>query len=81
MFEEDRELHDRAEHVVEAADWIVWQLGGQLVRSASTAGYKGLWQDGRYPSEEFLEALAPGFGSWVGKVDRPVAQLGTAPGP
>ena len=76
VFEEERELHDRASLLVEGADWIVWQLGGELVRSTSTAGYKGLWQEGRYPSLEFLEALAPGFGDWVGKVDQPVRPLG-----
>ena len=80
LFEEDRELHDLSDLVVEAADWIVWQLGGALVRSASTAGYKGLWQDGGYPSAEFLEALAPGFVSWVGKVDQPVRPLGSRAG-
>ena len=76
LLEEDRELYDEAALMVEAADWIVWQLGGELVRSASTAGYKGLWQDGRYPSPEFLDALAPGFSSWLGKVGQPVRPLG-----
>ncbi|HET6562287.1 MAG TPA: ribulokinase [Marmoricola sp.] len=80
VFEEDRELHDRAELIVEAADWIVWQLGGELVRSVSTAGYKGLWQNGRYPSPELLEALAPGFGTWAGKVDQPPRPLGSRAG-
>ncbi len=41
LFEEDRELYDRMEHWVEAADWIVWQLCGTYVRNACTAGYKG----------------------------------------
>jgi L-ribulokinase len=79
-FEEDRDLYDAADVAVEAADWVVWLLGGELVRSVSTAGYKGAWQDGRYPSAEFLEALAPGFASWVAKVDRPVRPLGSAAG-
>jgi L-ribulokinase len=80
VFEEDPEVHERASVVVEGADWIVWQLGGELVRSASTAGYKGLWQDGCYPSHGFLEALAPGFSSWVAKVDQPVRPLGSRAG-
>jgi L-ribulokinase len=80
VFEEDRDLHDRADLVVEAADWIVWQLGGELVRSVSTAGYKGLRQDGRYPSPDFLDALAPGFAGWVSRVDQPVRPLGARAG-
>jgi L-ribulokinase len=80
VFEEDRELYDAADVAVEAADWVVWLLGGELVRSVSTAGYKGAWQDGRYPSADFLDALAPGFASWVAKVDRPVRPLGSAAG-
>ena len=41
LFEEDREVYDRMERWVEAADWIVWQLSGSYVRNACTAGYKG----------------------------------------
>jgi L-ribulokinase len=50
---------------VEAADWIVWQLCGTYVRNACTAGYKGILQDGQYPSEDFLTALNPQFGDFV----------------
>ncbi len=35
---------------VEAADWIVWQLTGRYTRNACSAGYKGILQDGCYPS-------------------------------
>ena len=49
LFEEDRELYDRMERWVEAADWIVWQLCGTYVRNACTAGYKGILQDGGVP--------------------------------
>jgi L-ribulokinase len=65
LFEEDREVYDRAERWVEAADWIVWQLCGQETRNECTAGYKAVRQDGRYPTEEYLEALSPGFGGFV----------------
>lgn len=77
VFEEDRDVYDRMEHWVEAADWIVWQLTGTYVRNACTAGYKAVRQDGRYPDEEYLSALASGFGSFVrDKVERTIAQLG-----
>ena len=64
-------------HFVEAADWIVWQLCGELTRNACTAGYKGIYQDGTYPSRDFLAALNPGFADFVAdKIDRPMARLG-----
>jgi len=74
LFEEDRELYDRMAHWVEAADWIIWQLCGELVRSETLAGYKGIRQDGAYPSPEFLAALAPGFESLV--ADKLTGRLG-----
>ena len=61
LLEEDPELYDRMDHWVEAADWIVWQLTGAYVRNACTAGYKGILQDGEYPSRDFLAALNPGL--------------------
>ncbi|TDW77818.1 ribulokinase [Kribbella pratensis] len=81
LFEEDRPLYDRMERWVEAADWIVWQLCGRYVRNACTAGYKGILQDGHYPSAEFLDGLAPGFGTFVAdKLEHPIGQLGSAAG-
>lgn len=81
LFEEDREVYDRMEHWVEAADWIVWQLCGTYVRNACTAGYKGIRQDGHYPSSDFLEELAEGFGSFVAdKLEHPIGELGDRAG-
>ena len=37
-------------------------MTGNLVYSAGDSGYKRNFQDGAYPSEEFLELLSPGFG-------------------
>ncbi|MFE3175429.1 ribulokinase [Amycolatopsis sp. NPDC059090] len=81
MFEEAPEVYRAMRHWVEAADWIVWQLTGTYVRNACTAGYKGIYQDGRYPDREFLESLAPGFESFVDdKLDHPIGQLGSLAG-
>lgn len=81
LFEEDRDLYDRMEHWVEVADWIVWQLSGHYVRNACTAGYKGIYQDGQYPSADFLSALAPGFEGFVtDKLDHPIGALGSRAG-
>ncbi|MFE5501878.1 ribulokinase [Amycolatopsis japonica] len=81
VFEEAPEVYARMRHWVELADWIVWQLTGTYVRNACTAGYKGILQDGRYPSTEFLEELAPGFGSFVDdKLVHPLGALGAKAG-
>ena len=81
LFEEDRELYDRMEHWVEAADWIVWQLCGRYVRCASLAGYKGILQDGAHPSADFLGALASGFEDFVvDKVEHPLGGHGECAG-
>src|SRR3954451_1921640 len=65
LFEEAPEVYAAMRHWVEAADWIVWQLTGTYVRNACTAGYKGIHQDGAYPSAEFCAALNPGFARFV----------------
>ena len=57
VLEEDPEVYERMERFVEAADWIVWQLCGRETRNTCTAGYKGIYQDGGYPSEDYLRAL------------------------
>ncbi|WP_430379227.1 ribulokinase [Streptomyces sp. B1-3] len=81
VLEEDPEIYDRTERWAEAADWIVWQLCGTYVRNACTAGYKGQFQDGAYPSADYLAALNPGFASFVtDKLEHPIGQLGEVAG-
>jgi L-ribulokinase len=81
LLEEDPEVYAATERWVEAADWIVWQLTGDYVRNACTAGYKGIRQDGRYPSRDFLAELNPDFADFVSaKLDQPIGQLGDAAG-
>lgn len=81
LVEEDPEIFERMDHWVEAADWIVWQLCGEYVRNACTAGYKGILQDGEYPSEDFEAALNPAFkGFAASKLKHPIGQLGSRAG-
>jgi L-ribulokinase len=77
LLEEDPEVYAAMVHWVEAADWIIWQLTGRYVRNACTAGYKGIYQDGSYPSPDFLAALNPAFADFAGtKLDHDIGQLG-----
>ena len=65
---------------IEGADWIVWQLCGRETRNACTAGYKGIFQDGHYPSAEYLAALDERFADFVAdKLDAPLAASARAP--
>ncbi|MFC3495215.1 ribulokinase [Glycomyces rhizosphaerae] len=80
LLEEDREIYDRAERWIEAADWIVWQLCGEETRNSCTAGYKGIVQDGERPSREYLAALNPDFVDFNAKMEHPLLPLGDKAG-
>ncbi|GAB1824624.1 ribulokinase [Herbidospora sp. RD11066] len=76
LLEEDPELYALADKWIEAADWIIWELSGVETRNVCTAGYKGIYQDGAYPSEEFLAALNPEFAGFTAKLGSELAPLG-----
>jgi L-ribulokinase len=81
LLEEDPEIYQRASRWIEAADWIIWQLAGVETRNACTAGYKGIWQDGRYPSPGFLARLHPQFASFAeDKLGHDIMPLGARAG-
>ncbi|HEY0938035.1 MAG TPA: ribulokinase [Trebonia sp.] len=65
VLEEDPETYQRTQRWIEAADWIIWQLCGRETRNACTAGYKGIYQDGQYPSADYLRALHPEFADFA----------------
>jgi len=54
------EIYDAADRLIEAADWVVWQLTGTETRNSCTAGYKAIWskRDG-FPSKNYFAALHP----------------------
>jgi len=62
ILDEAPELYARAARLIEACDWIVWQLTGVECRSACAAGYKAMWskRDG-FPSPAYFAALDPRF--------------------
>ncbi len=81
VLEEDPEVYRATARWIEAADWIVWQLTGTETRNACAAGYKGIFQDGGYPTREFLAALNPGFADFAEtRLAHPLSQLGSAAG-
>ena len=81
LLAEDPGIYARADRWIEAADWIIWQLTGTETRNACTAGYKGIYQDGHYPSQEFLGALDPRFATFAAdKLEHPIMPLGARAG-
>lgn len=82
ILKEAPKVYEAADFIVEAADWVVWQLTGQQKRSACTAGYKAIWSKREgYPSEEFFEALDPRLKEVaVRKLDAPILPVGSKAG-
>ncbi|HEX2864716.1 MAG TPA: ribulokinase [Deinococcales bacterium] len=79
--EEAPEVYAAADRLIEAADWVVWQLCGQETRNACTLGYKAVYQDGVFPDRDYLSALNPDFAGVIDdKIRGPVRQLGELAG-
>ncbi|HEX5245936.1 MAG TPA: ribulokinase [Gaiellaceae bacterium] len=82
ILDEAPEIYERADRLIEAADWVVWQLTGIETRNSCTAGYKALWSksDG-FPADEYFAALDPRFAHVVDeKMSRRLAPLGARAG-
>ena len=82
VLQEAPDVYERCERWIEAADWIVWQLTGTESRNACTAGYKGIYQDGAYPSARLPRgARTPASPtSPTTRLDTPRRPGGPAPG-
>ena len=81
ILEEAPAVYRRAERLIEAADWIVWQLTGVETRNACTAGYKAMHQDGDFPRREYFAALHPELADVVDeKMSRTLHPLGSSAG-
>jgi len=82
ILDEAPAVYARADRLIEAADWVVWQLTGVETRNSCTAGYKALWskRDG-FPEKSYFAALHPGFADVVDeKMSRDVSTPGDRAG-
>jgi L-ribulokinase len=81
ILQEAPDVYRAADRLLEAADWVVWQLTGVETRNACTAGYKAMVQDGSYPQRDYFAALHPEFADIVdSKMGREFAPLGARAG-
>ncbi len=81
ILEEAPEVYQAADRLIEAADWVIWQLCGVETRNACTAGYKALVQDEGYPARDYFAALNEGLADVVDmKMSRDLAQPGERAG-
>jgi L-ribulokinase len=78
ILDEAPEIYAAADRLIEAADWVIWQLTGVETRNSCTAGYKAIWhkRDG-FPGDEYFAALDPRLEHVVDeKLSRTMAPLG-----
>lgn len=66
ILNEAPEVYHAAGRLIEAADWVVWQLTGTETRNSCTAGYKAIWSKREgFPSADYFAALHPQLASVV----------------
>ncbi|KYG96697.1 ribulokinase [Paenibacillus jamilae] len=57
---ESPDIYNQTDRFVEATDWVISQLSGELKRNQCTAGYKSIYHHREgYPDREFFKALDP----------------------
>jgi L-ribulokinase len=78
IIEEAPEIYAAADRLLEATDWVVWQLTGVETRNSCTAGYKAMWSKKEgYPSKKYFEALNPKLSNVVAeKLSSEVSPIG-----
>jgi L-ribulokinase len=82
ILEEAPEIYTAADRLIEAADWVVWQLTGVEKRNSCTAGYKAMWskRDG-FPKNDFFRSLDPRLEKVIDeKMTRTICPLGEKAG-
>jgi L-ribulokinase len=82
ILNEAPEVYLTADRMLEAADWVVWQLTGVETRNSCTAGYKAMWSKTEgFPPEAFFKALDPRLENIVDeKMKRNILPLGARAG-
>lgn len=82
IYDESSSIYHAADRIIEAADWIVWQLTGIETRNLCAAGYKALWSKSEgFPLETFFSAMDTSLTNVVDeKMSREIMPLGEQAG-
>jgi L-ribulokinase len=60
ILDEAPRIYQAADRLIEAADWVIWQLTGVETRNSCTAGYKAMWSKREgFPDDSYYAALDP----------------------
>jgi L-ribulokinase len=78
IFDESSTVYNAADRIIEASDWMVWQLTGVETRNLCAAGYKALWSKSEgFPLETFFSAMDPDLADVIDqKMKREITPLG-----
>jgi L-ribulokinase len=82
ILDEAPEVYQAADRMLEASDWVVWQLTGVETRNSCTAGYKAIWSKREgFPEDAFFAALDPRLEKVVDqKMSRTILPIGDRAG-
>ena len=82
ILDEAPQVYAASDRLLEAADWVVWQLTGEEKRNSCTAGYKAIWsKQEKFPPDKFFKALDPRMEHIVDeKMTRTIYPLGAKAG-
>ncbi|MGB7117539.1 MAG: ribulokinase, partial [Anaerolineales bacterium] len=82
ILDEAPDVYAAADRLLEAADWVVWQLTGVETRNSCTAGYKAMWSKTEgFPPPAFFKALDPGLENIIAeKMMHEISPLGAKAG-
>lgn len=82
ILDEAPQVYAAGDRLIEAADWVIWQITGLEKRNSCAAGYKALWSKREgYPPNAFFKALDPRMENIVDeKMSRDIYALGEKAG-
>jgi len=76
------DVYAAADRLIEAADWVIWQLTGVETRNSCTAGYKAIWSKREgFPKDEYFASLHPQLTNVIeDKMSRNIQPIGQKAG-
>lgn len=82
ILDEAPEIYNAADRLLEASDWVVWQLTGVETRNSCTAGYKAIWSKREgFPDSAYFGALDPRLANVIDqKMTRNITSIGERAG-